>query len=214
MGEPSSIEVEYILAYQYQAAVVLEKSKEEQYKDIDLRDTQGRGYSVKLQKRAAETGNFSFETALIDTRTGERVDGNFAQCKAFGYFLVVPEGEGVYRTYWFRAEDLHAFVFGNISQWRKVRLTEKVRATNSGRKYDDAESVLVPMYKVTPLAVHSDTFDYAKLRADLKYHLFLKENDFVPSSSPHRPSRSFQPSQVGFSCRIRDARREHRRDGD
>ncbi len=154
---PTSKDIEYAVGFVLGAGIVHDKA--EQLKDIDLRKGD-ETVSVKFQRRAADTGNLSFEMLSINTRTGETTEGNFPKCKAKFVAIVVPvpESLGTYTIYGFLTASLHEFVKTNAHD--KKRLTRERLEANADRKYNDAESWLVKAKDIAAIArIHYFRFD-------------------------------------------------------
>lgn len=159
---PSSKDMEFAIGYLLGMKMVHDRA--EQDRDIDLRGGHGTA-SVKYQARAAQTGNLSFESHLINSRDGERVAGNFLKSKAELMVIVVPvpESVGTWTYIVFDTKRLHAEV-PRLAHDVKT-LTPERRRANAGRQYDDAESWLVRIAALKALALHRDFFRYEELAA-------------------------------------------------
>ena len=167
--------MEYVIAFLYGLEPV--QNLNEQLKDIDLRDEKNNTFSVKFQAKAAQTGNFSFETKLIDSRTQEWIDGNFLKCKTNYYLMTVPSlyDEDGYHVFVFETKKLHDFVMN--TKRRVVRLTDpRAIASNAGRKYDDAENLLVSVAECAAICLKKVTFRYNTVKTDEKYKNFLTKH--------------------------------------
>lgn len=107
-------------------------------------------YSIKCQELAKDSKNWSFENKLIDTRTGEEALGNFPLCKAKYYALSDGNDWYFYNTQevkdWMR-ENVHNYQRKNISHWRVMDNRAQ------GRKYDDAENIIVPIEDLNDLLI-------------------------------------------------------------
>jgi hypothetical protein len=128
----------------YHTGFPLVHDRELQFKDIDLVEPwSGKTFSVKMQNLAAKTGNFSFETKLVSTSTGETRPGNFETCVSDGYFLAWPEEPGSlqYRVAIFHTSELHDFVLAHAHDCRP--LGAGAHGTNARRVFDQAENLLV-----------------------------------------------------------------------
>lgn len=136
---------------QFEAIAVTDRAL--QYKDIDakkVRWVQTNGewvkhtitYSIKCQKIAQETGNFSFENKLINSRTGEWKLGNFPICKAD--YVVISDNKD---WYFFDRVALHNWMRENSSKYPRKGISYYLKMDNQkqGRTYDDAENILVPI---------------------------------------------------------------------
>lgn len=172
---PSPFQIERILAYRLKAELV--KDEIEQNEDKDLRLPNGKTVSVKFQATAARTGNISLETLLEDTRTGDQTPGNFAQCKADFYIVVVPRENStdLYDAYLWRKADLVALVKRNPdfrTSWLNQERVEANRAL--GRKFDQARSVLVPLDFAVRVAQGAKSFSYAAVKSDPAYREFAR----------------------------------------
>lgn len=176
--EPNGLMMEHLLAYLLGLELVTDQRQFTHDADLEHAES-GRLYSVKFQKRAAQTGNLSFETALINTATGEQMPGNFISNKTERYLVVVPfDTAAHYTAYEFDTKELHDFVMNPCATWRKVRLTGAVKGTNAGRKFDDAENLLVPMHKLAPLVENSHLFSYKTVLENPRVIEYLKSTGF------------------------------------
>lgn len=130
----------------------LVKDIDQQFEDIDLVDASGRTYSVKFQKAALRTQNFSFEVkqATIDRR--ETKPGNFLLAKAAKHILAFPTSLKRVEFLVVDAEALKNLVLGR--SWRRVwngqeRVEDNVRR---GQKFVEHQNTLVPVSEVRKLA--------------------------------------------------------------
>lgn len=168
--EPNGLLMEHILAHVLDLELVTDKRQFTH--DADLISPNGVLYSVKFQKAAARTGNFSFETRLISTQTGEEMPGNFVSNATERYIIVVPEPDvAMYTAFEFDTNDLHYRVMNPPAPWRRVRLTGQAKGTNAGRKFDDAENLLVPMKHLVGTALKRYPISY---RAMVENSVFLE----------------------------------------
>lgn len=138
-------EVEFIKAFpEFKLVSDLDK----QYQDIDAITENGITVSIKSQETSMRTGNFSFEVTLLDTRTQQKRPGNFHECKADYY--AIWSGTN---WYLFRTSDIHFYVinYGKKKTWLNEYRAEDNR--KQGRKYDQAESILIKVSELEHLAM-------------------------------------------------------------
>ena len=109
--------------------------------------------SVKLQKKAAITGNLSLEVSQTNTRNGMSILGNFLKCEADYIAFVVPYSDDENDVYLISHEALLQYVKDH--PMRKVRLSSKAQEENKrlGREYDSSESLLLPIVEAVKLAM-------------------------------------------------------------
>jgi hypothetical protein len=148
---------------------------ERQFQDKDLvAPLSGKTFSVKMQNLAAKTGNFSFEVLLRSTRTQETRPGNFLACSADGYFLAWPldtRPGAMYRIAVFAVPELHAAV-ERLSH-RRTSLGAEAHATNAGRVFDQAESLLVRVPQLLAAASRGEfLLDPKAMLASEKYRRY------------------------------------------
>jgi len=131
------------LVGQWLHATVVE-NLDEQRADIDLRDARGTTYSVKYQKTAYRTGNFSFEVLQATEDRSKTVPGNFSNCRADRYALVSPLDGTTLDLLVVDAAKLKTLVAD--PKYRKTWLNPRGVEENRrrGNKYVHAQSVLVP----------------------------------------------------------------------
>jgi|SRR6516225_5651903 hypothetical protein len=116
-----------------------------QLEDIDVEA--GLTWSVKCSPAVARYNNFSFETELERSDTGERVPGNFALCRAQGYVIVVPPWD---LAYTWRSGELKTLVAAK--KYPVKSLTAQTEANNAGRRYDRSWNIIVPVRDLEPFA--------------------------------------------------------------
>jgi hypothetical protein len=123
-----------------------------QFADLDVIDESGTTYSVKYQKAAYRTGNFSFEVELGRAGTDERTPGNFEQCKADQYVLVYPLSDSTLQILFIDRTMLEELV--DSKDWPVRGLNQRnIDINNSqGRYWNDAFSKLVPVARVKGIA--------------------------------------------------------------
>lgn len=179
--EPNGLLMEHILAHVLGLELVTDKRQFTH--DADLISPNGVLYSVKFQKAAARTGNFSFETRLISTQTGEEMPGNFVSNATERYIIAVPEPAiAFYTAFEFDTNNLHYRVMSPPDSikggWRKVRLTGQAKGTNAGRKFDDAENLLVPMKHLVGAALKRYPISYRAIAENSVFLESLKKQGY------------------------------------
>lgn len=180
--EPNGLLMEHILAHVLGLELVTDKRQFTH--DADLISPNGILYSVKFQKAAARTSNFSFETRLISTQTGEEMPGNFTSNATERYIIVVPDKTdiGMYDAFEFDTNDLHYRVMSPPDSvkggWRKVHLTGQAKGTNAGRKFDDAENLLVPMKHLAGTALKRYPISYRAMAENSTFLEALKRQGY------------------------------------
>lgn len=125
---------------------------EQQFADIDLVDADGKTYSVKFQKAALRTRNFSFEVKQATAGRTETKPGNFLLAKATKHILAFPTNLKRIEFLVIDAEALKKLVLG--PSWRRVwngeeRVEDNVRR---GQKFVEHQNALVPVHEVRKLA--------------------------------------------------------------
>jgi hypothetical protein len=179
---PNGLIMEHLLAYMLNLELV--KDERQYTHDADLEHpTTKELYSVKYQARAAQTGNISFETKLINSSTGKEMPGNFVSNKTERYIIVVPDAfapgpdlvPDIFRAYEFVTKDLHPIVVN--PRFRRVRLNQ-AKANNVGRAFDDAENVLVPRKILSPFVKSEKLFSYQALLENDRVQEFLKKTGY------------------------------------
>lgn len=116
-----------------------------QYKDIDLvgKCPKGRDFtvSVKFMPKTIETGNYAFETQLINSKTGATMDGWFKSGQSTHTVICVPQGEDHMELAMWLTKDLKEWVLENYHA--KKNLTSSQKSFNLGRTMDNSEMLLV-----------------------------------------------------------------------
>tara|TARA_R100001594_G_scaffold53735_1_gene87277 strand:+ start:15620 stop:16108 length:489 start_codon:yes stop_codon:yes gene_type:complete len=123
-------------------------SKEDNIKrDIDAWEIRQKGkvpISIKTQHKAAETGNLSFETTLINhLDPDDTMPSWFLTGEADEYWIVVED-----KVYVFDTQVLKSFVLENSWMFKTTRLTNKKlieENIKAGRKYCQSSSILVSL---------------------------------------------------------------------
>lgn len=143
-------DAERLFAKQFGATLVTDLKL--QFSDIDASmDYNGHTFtfSIKHQKMAEKTGNFSFEVLLEDTRTSQQRVGNFHENEAY-YYVIAANG------YWYiwESKTLHEYVMKHKNKYRYIHTNPYLEADNRkrGRKYDRAYSYLVPVIELECIA--------------------------------------------------------------
>ncbi len=140
------------------AALVTNRA--EQLLDIDLRNANGLTYSVKYQKAAYRTGNFSFEVLQATEDGTETVPGNFLNCRADRYALLWPLKPDVMGLLVIDPAKLKVLVAS--PKYRKTWLTAGAVESNRrrGNKYVQAQNVLVPVADVVAIVDGPACFNF------------------------------------------------------
>lgn len=169
----NSLECERIVCFINGGTIVTDRVLQDQ--DWDIKTASGHGVSVKLQRRAAETGNISLELELGSTRTGAKMAGNFAKCTAKYYVIVVPDGEDEFLAYFWEHKVLADLV--KSRNWRRAELGQEAHASNAGRTFDLATSVIIPLAAAARVSPYKPMrFNYASISQDPAYQEFLAKN--------------------------------------
>lgn len=130
----------------------LVKDLKQQFADIDLAGPDGTTYSVKWQKAALRTGNFSFEVTQATMGRTETIAGNFLLALANKHVLAYPTGQKRLELLVVDATTLKDLVLRG--GWRRVwngqeRVQDNIRR---GQKYVEHQNALVPVSKVRAVA--------------------------------------------------------------
>ena len=125
---------------------------DQQFADIDLVDSDGKTYSVKYQKAALRTRNFSFEVKQAARGRGKTKEGNFLLAKAQKHVLAYPTNLKTLMLLVLDAKALKKLVLGG--SWRRAwngeeRVQDNIRR---GQKYVEHQNALVPVSEVRKLA--------------------------------------------------------------
>jgi hypothetical protein len=124
-----------------------------QREDIDL-EKDGVTYSVKWQKAALRSGNFSFELKQSTLDRVESIPGNFLLAKADKHVVAYPTGPKTIEFLVLDAVTLKALVYGNSWRWRRIWNKPETVEVNvrRGQKYVNHQNALVPVREVKKLA--------------------------------------------------------------
>lgn len=123
--------------------------------DIDF-VIDGYSFSVKTHYQLYKYPYITFEKELRNSDNNATIPGNFEKCKAKYYVLVCPEplNETLYTgfVYIIKTKKIKELIKAGDGIKLSQKLTDKAKATNTKRYYNDATNYLIPKDKVFNIA--------------------------------------------------------------